>query len=264
MHNEYLNRLGLSPGATKQELKNAYRTLSKKHHPDVSKDPLAKERFIEITEAYNFLISVGPKPHNENVRYDYNPFEREYESKRNQAKARARQMAREKALYQKELITTFLSRYKIFVVLIVCFNIMLLLDSNLPMTEVRQEVLSIYEIRQGSTHIADKIRFSDYIMKFEKGEVVELMVSRYAVVFVTPIFGKPLKAELEVLGQKQLHNHSMGIYKIYMYLIPFVLFMGFLYLKSIGNDDNRVSMAILMSFLTLIQLFMLVYFSDNL
>lgn len=37
-------------------IKKAYRTLSKKYHPDVNKDPFAEAYFLKINEAYNFLL----------------------------------------------------------------------------------------------------------------------------------------------------------------------------------------------------------------
>ena len=40
---------------TKDEIKKAYRSLAKKYHPDVSKEPNAQEKFIEVQEAYDCL-----------------------------------------------------------------------------------------------------------------------------------------------------------------------------------------------------------------
>ena len=51
--------LGLKPGASEAEIKAAYRRLAKKYHPDISKEPNAEEKFIEITEAYQLLLD-GP------------------------------------------------------------------------------------------------------------------------------------------------------------------------------------------------------------
>jgi hypothetical protein len=51
----YYQILGLSNGASVTEIKKAYRTLAKTHHPDVSKNIASEETFIEITEAYEFL-----------------------------------------------------------------------------------------------------------------------------------------------------------------------------------------------------------------
>ena len=40
------------------QVKKRYRVLALKHHPDKSRDPNSKERFIEIQEAYRFLDST--------------------------------------------------------------------------------------------------------------------------------------------------------------------------------------------------------------
>ena len=51
--------LGLERGATKKEVKEAYREMSRKHHPDVSKDPNAPEKMIRLTTQ---RISCGRIP----------------------------------------------------------------------------------------------------------------------------------------------------------------------------------------------------------
>lgn len=52
---DYYEVLGVSRGATQQELKKAYRQLARQFHPDVSSDHDADERFKEISEAYEVL-----------------------------------------------------------------------------------------------------------------------------------------------------------------------------------------------------------------
>jgi molecular chaperone DnaJ len=47
--------LGVSRSATGEEIKRAFRQLARAHHPDVSQDPQASERFKEINEAYQVL-----------------------------------------------------------------------------------------------------------------------------------------------------------------------------------------------------------------
>ncbi|MBQ4251705.1 MAG: DnaJ domain-containing protein, partial [Erysipelotrichaceae bacterium] len=52
---DYYEVLGLSKGASDDEIKKAYRTLAKKYHPDLNKAPDAAEKFKEVQEAYEVL-----------------------------------------------------------------------------------------------------------------------------------------------------------------------------------------------------------------
>lgn len=51
--------LELRPGASLAEIKSSYRQLARRYHPDVnSTDRLASQKFIQLTEAYKFLLGV--------------------------------------------------------------------------------------------------------------------------------------------------------------------------------------------------------------
>jgi len=48
--------LGVDDDASQEEIKKAYRTLARKHHPDRNPDdPNAEEKFKEIQKAYSIL-----------------------------------------------------------------------------------------------------------------------------------------------------------------------------------------------------------------
>src|SRR5215813_6964186 len=47
--------LGLTPRATANEIKSAYRRLARKYHPDVSASPDSEARFVHINRAYQIL-----------------------------------------------------------------------------------------------------------------------------------------------------------------------------------------------------------------
>ena len=47
--------LGVSKDASQDEIKKAYRKLSKKYHPDLNKAPDAADKFKEVQDAYDVL-----------------------------------------------------------------------------------------------------------------------------------------------------------------------------------------------------------------
>ncbi len=56
MAKDYYKILGINKGASKEEIKRAFRKMARKYHPDVNPDEhKSGERFKEINEAYRFL-----------------------------------------------------------------------------------------------------------------------------------------------------------------------------------------------------------------
>jgi molecular chaperone DnaJ len=66
--NRHYQVLGLNSNATSDEIKKAYRKLSKIYHPDINKSPEAENKFKEISEAYQVLTGKSkettPPPRN--------------------------------------------------------------------------------------------------------------------------------------------------------------------------------------------------------
>jgi len=54
-YKDYYKILSVERGAGDDEIKKAYRKLARKYHPDVSKEANAKEKFQEVSEAYETL-----------------------------------------------------------------------------------------------------------------------------------------------------------------------------------------------------------------
>jgi len=55
---DYYAILGVTRGASGEEVKLAYRRLAQRFHPDVSTEPNAEERFKEVVEAYEALSAM--------------------------------------------------------------------------------------------------------------------------------------------------------------------------------------------------------------
>lgn len=54
-YKDYYQVLGINRDATQDQLKQAYRKVARKYHPDVSKEPDAEARFKDVIEAYEVL-----------------------------------------------------------------------------------------------------------------------------------------------------------------------------------------------------------------
>jgi len=93
--------LGITPNSTESEIRMAYRRLAKQYHPDVNKAKNAHEKFIEISEAYEFLIRNGQQhvdafetvSTEDRSAYDYRASE-EYNRFRQAAREKAEQHAK--------------------------------------------------------------------------------------------------------------------------------------------------------------------------
>ena len=59
---DYYQILGVTKGASPEEIKKAYRKLAIKYHPDkTGNDPAAEEKFKEASEAYDTLSDPNKK-----------------------------------------------------------------------------------------------------------------------------------------------------------------------------------------------------------
>lgn len=74
---EYYDILGINQGASEDEIKKAYRKMSKKYHPDLNpNNKEAEENFKKVVEAYEVLTGKQkPKNANQGNPFDgFNPF----------------------------------------------------------------------------------------------------------------------------------------------------------------------------------------------
>ncbi len=136
MLEEYYKILGVKTEGSLEDIKKAYRFLAKKYHPDISDDPDAGEKFIEITEAYEILVnrSILETLHSTTDSKEEQKFTHEYFRKAAREKAkmaaemRYEKLQREHEAFQKSgMYDLFLLLNYIFHGLIVAVTLFLLI-----------------------------------------------------------------------------------------------------------------------------------------
>lgn len=86
---DYLRILDLPDDASLEEIKKAYRKQARTFHPDINTSPEAKDKFIEITEAYDFLTANYDRITNNEKEYQEAMEQwRKYRQNRSRQKAR--------------------------------------------------------------------------------------------------------------------------------------------------------------------------------
>jgi len=105
---KYYQILGLSRNATEADIKRAYRRLALMYHPDKNSGPGAKERFIAITEAYNYLIDPPKKQEHKSAGHaESHEAERVYKARMQARKAAAQRYREFKKQQEQELGRTY-------------------------------------------------------------------------------------------------------------------------------------------------------------
>lgn len=101
---KYYRLLNLPSTASVNAIKKAYRTKAKQLHPDRNPSPNAEEDFIELNEAYEYLIVLKTKGYSNTKSKQINDFEKWWRAEEAARKEKARQQAQMR--YQKFLRET--------------------------------------------------------------------------------------------------------------------------------------------------------------
>lgn len=253
MRERYLMILGLDSDASEQDIKAAYRKLSKIYHPDVNHSIDAKEKFIEIKYAYEYLIQgeFDVSFQNEySSAYDEAPSD--LEIRRAEDRARARKRDQEKWNLQQELIKKSVRFITPVVTIILCFNALLTLDFFLPYYSVSQQIVGVRPVfeRSGKNgplqHCYDGVHLTDYVMRFDKYEMLKLDHYEKAIVYATPILRKPMKLKITVDGLDEIHQQIYNVYYVFGYMIPALIIVCVLFfiLKKMPQRFNMAVVAV--------------------
>ena len=81
MARDYYEVLGVPRDATPEQLQQTFRTLARKYHPDVNKDPTAADRFKEINEAYHVLSDPETRKRYDRFGEDFRRIPEDYDER---------------------------------------------------------------------------------------------------------------------------------------------------------------------------------------
>ena len=81
MARDFYEVLGVPRTADAAEIQQAFRTLARRHHPDVNKDPAAEERFKEINEAYGVLSDPDTRARYDRFGADFRQVPEDYDER---------------------------------------------------------------------------------------------------------------------------------------------------------------------------------------
>ncbi|MGW4032514.1 DnaJ C-terminal domain-containing protein [Streptomyces sp. NPDC004838] len=81
MARDYYEVLGVPRTADADRIQQAFRTLARRHHPDVNRDPAAEERFKEINEAYGVLSDPDTRARYDRFGADFRQIPEDYDER---------------------------------------------------------------------------------------------------------------------------------------------------------------------------------------
>ncbi len=260
MQNYYLEVLGLSHGATKKDIKAAYRRLSKLYHPDVNSDPQAKEQFIRITEAYKFLSQVGPQPSGQARSYDYDPFKESYRRQRAKARYWARQRAKEATKQHFQAVRRFNEMFTYPLIAVVVINLILGLDFLLPTKSSSARVIEVTPEYQNKRiapgvnirlHNHDRIHFEHHSLRVKYSRKFYSLADQNVTLKRTALIGIVREIRTRLVDTSFIYRHPFVLYDFFCFLIPLMLTMALVYQYARLSLELRMSLAVLI-FMTFI------------
>lgn len=256
MRNSYLETLELSEGATKSQIKKAYRKLSKKYHPDVSKDIDANAKFIAITEAYKFLSDVGPRPTTIRASqqdYGYDVHADTYHKWRKKAQEYAQKKSREAIRRQTESIKYILRIFNSITAIMLIFNISLEVDRHMTPIVSHERILS--EELNFENISYDVIEFEKHTMRFTPKEIKRFKKYTSGEIYSSAIYDIPMYVILKGQNVTKRFNQEFSAIGFFSIFIKIVFLCFILYQFVFKTLDTQLSLAIFMMFIYIFQLY---------
>ena len=244
MASRYHRILGVPEGASKEQIKKAYRAKVMRWHPDVNPAPNAQENFLLITEAYEGLLEgrTGPRPKRKRGATTKEPKEEEKRRHRNDPYKPAADPVERRRRREEQLLQEGVKHYKaykksgkhkvtgVITILSVLLGVVFALDFFLPMQKEKHVVEGKY-FQQEAQAGSNNNQVSRYYLELADGEVREVNLPVYlnvrsgdAVIFKeTPMFGQFLEMDRLDLGYKATYRIDNTLDQYFWVLLLFLL-----------------------------------------
>lgn len=231
MRAQFLAVLGLPAGATEQQIKRAYRKLSKKYHPDLNPNPEAHEKFILITKAYDYLTENPYETTTSYTQTTYTyqpPKETDYERWRRETKAKNAKIRRERKAHHKRIIEIVAKNVVYPVAFISLLNIIAILDVIIP-GKITQQRINNTEIISDFNGYFLLIHFEDCQLLTEANHIQSILnrKTKYSVM-TSRILNYPLYLNLDLYGKIEAKNNPTRRLSVQICLVIFFCIIFFL------------------------------------
>ncbi len=244
----HLDVLGLQANASKQEVKQAYRALSKKYHPAINPNATNVEHFIRIKDAYEYLVKYGT------VNYAApEPATDPREKWRAEAKARAKARRYEEAMARKKYIDQIVAGLTYVIFVILAFNIFLSIDYLLPKRSYKPESFMILQYQRTDVLKADNFKLDFPENTFDTSQGI-----RNLEMLFTRIMNKPYGLEVTYEDGSEVVTPKVGTYAFFGYFIPLTFLLALIYFKAGLSPLNRLTLGIFMIIPCLMQIIAIV------
>jgi len=252
----YHQVLNIPIGASKAEIKKAFRTLSKQYHPDLNSAPGAKKKFMQIHEAYKFL-TVNPNWKGKRI----NPIRRKKKQPTPEeirlAKARkyARKKAKEALRKERILIRKIINVCKKVGYLILFLNALIIIDYwMLPLQKSQVEV--VRKDRGWNGMVVTLDQFTPEVITYPHAKAYYIVSGCKGVRIHTGIFGFTKRIVIYDVNKKGvLPGRGSDGYYMKIYVAPLIILVLLIALFAVEFDDSKLSTYVIGYFLVGIQIF---------
>jgi len=215
-----LKTLGLSAGASKAEIKKAYRKLALIYHPDKNDSDDAIEKFIELDKAYDYLMNPASYMQKQKTPSPATSQAERVAKARENYRKREEKEKRENEEYFNNLFNGTKGRV-LFIISIIfaIFGFLLLLDSFLTNKETTEKINSLFS--QNYSYVS--ILTDDYEYRFPIENYTYINHSDKVVTTKSFLFNEVVK--LTISGENNEFTYRFLPYQYYYIPLGLLFFL---------------------------------------